>query len=563
MRFTAIMLGLPLSISTLAQTQPLTLVLSSTTPPDGGPAITSTPVVDVSPDGIVAISDRAFFPRNVYLAEPGGQFTRFAQYGFRATMPDGQEFGVNFGGGWAGRLPGVGPAFFGSDQEIGLVGAVVGQTATPFFWTDQQLPGQPAGLKTAWGRFDKFAVSNSGVIAAAARLAGPGVTTLNDFSILRSSDTGPVLAFRSGSDPLNRPGVAFTNRDFSNDFAINDSGTIVFSALHLRNGAPVGPAVLITDGTVVRVLLDQDTPMPGFPVQARLSRLSVSLGINTRGDVAFAGMSVQTPGTALFGTHDGVLRAVYVFGGPIEGVPSELTPSLNFDALGAICPINDFGDIAFHIRLIGPGVTAQTDTALCVYRADGTGGGRVMLVAREGDSVPGTSRRVGDFSAFDTAVYFNARRQVVFAAGGGPSTRSMYFWSPSRGVRLLAGPGDSVTLDGTPTPITAIPGVTQEQRGNYWLRATGGADGRRTILSDSGEVFIWATFAQDRGGLFRTILPPECLADFNADGFVDGFDYAAFVAAFEDGHVDSDANGDGFLDFFDYGRFVEVFEEGC
>jgi hypothetical protein len=139
----------------------------------------------------------------------------------------------------------------------------------------------------------------------------------------------------------------------------------------------------------------------------------------------------------------------------------------------------------------------------------------------------------------------------------------MCFWSPSRGVRLIAAPGEIVNYDGTALPISTIPGITQEQRGNYWLRATGGADGRRTLLSDTGEVSVWLTFAQGRGGLYRTTLPPECLADFNADGFVDAFDYAAFVGAFEGGDPNADANGDGFLDFFDYGRFVEVFEGGC
>jgi hypothetical protein len=60
--------------------------------------------------------------------------------------------------------------------------------------------------------------------------------------------------------------------------------------------------------------------------------------------------------------------------------------------------------------------------------------------------------------------------------------------------------------------------------------------------------------------------PPGCAADFNGDGFLDFFDYDAFVACFEGGTCgggSADFNGDGFVDFFDYDGFVGVFEAGC
>ncbi len=54
-----------------------------------------------------------------------------------------------------------------------------------------------------------------------------------------------------------------------------------------------------------------------------------------------------------------------------------------------------------------------------------------------------------------------------------------------------------------------------------------------------------------------------CAADTNCDGFLDFFDYNAFVLAFEAGGLEADFNGDGFLDFFDYDSFVTAFEAGC
>lgn len=60
---------------------------------------------------------------------------------------------------------------------------------------------------------------------------------------------------------------------------------------------------------------------------------------------------------------------------------------------------------------------------------------------------------------------------------------------------------------------------------------------------------------------------PACPADFNGDGFLDGFDYDAFVSCFEGDACppgkSADYNGDGFADGFDYDDFVAAFETGC
>ena len=60
---------------------------------------------------------------------------------------------------------------------------------------------------------------------------------------------------------------------------------------------------------------------------------------------------------------------------------------------------------------------------------------------------------------------------------------------------------------------------------------------------------------------------PACIADFNADGFVDFFDYDDYVNCYETGVCPpgrtADVNGDGFADFFDYDDFVAGYELGC
>ncbi len=57
--------------------------------------------------------------------------------------------------------------------------------------------------------------------------------------------------------------------------------------------------------------------------------------------------------------------------------------------------------------------------------------------------------------------------------------------------------------------------------------------------------------------------PPNCRADFNADGTVDFFDYLDFVDAFSSGLPTADFNADSIVDFFDYLDFVDAFSVGC
>ncbi|QOI99740.1 MAG: beta-propeller fold lactonase family protein [Phycisphaeraceae bacterium] len=68
-------------------------------------------------------------------------------------------------------------------------------------------------------------------------------------------------------------------------------------------------------------------------------------------------------------------------------------------------------------------------------------------------------------------------------------------------------------------------------------------------------------------GGFGVYNAPPCIADFNNDGFVDFFDFDAYVLCFEGEECplgrDPDFNGDGFADFLDFDEFIRQFERGC
>jgi hypothetical protein len=89
-------------------------------------------------------------------------------------------------------------------------------------------------------------------------------------------------------------------------------------------------------------------------------------------------------------------------------------------------------------------------------------------------------------------------------------------------------------------------------------------------LMGSEASFIWSPEYANGIAYFTaeiTVGTPSCPADFNADGFLDFFDYADYLGCFETGlcpeGATADFNEDDFVDFFDYADFVENFETGC
>lgn len=162
------------------------------------------------------------------------------------------------------------------------------------------------------------------------------------------------------------------------------------------------------------------------------------------------------------------------------------------------------------------------------------------------------------------------------SGGGSPVVYALEAWDPDGAGPahpLLVAAGEFTRAGGVPVRSLAA------WNGEAWQSLAGGVGGRvyamrkfthhgRTDLAVAGE------FA-DAGGLPTSsiaFLKPAglcCPADFNADGFLDFFDYADFVACFEGTQcpdpdpLAADFNADGFVDFFDYADFVEALETGC
>jgi hypothetical protein len=93
-----------------------------------------------------------------------------------------------------------------------------------------------------------------------------------------------------------------------------------------------------------------------------------------------------------------------------------------------------------------------------------------------------------------------------------------------------------------------------------------------TFPATSGTTYVvvvggYLTTGEGPGNISISCVAPPCPADFNGDGFLDFFDYDAYVECFETEVCppgkSADFNGDTFVDFFDYDEYVAAFETGC
>lgn len=154
-------------------------------------------------------------------------------------------------------------------------------------------------------------------------------------------------------------------------------------------------------------------------------------------------------------------------------------------------------------------------------------------------------------------------------------------------VRALPGlvPGDTtlVYFDGPTGTVFNRVYATQlradgTRRWSSTLCTVNSAKGRLPVAgfaANGGVVAAWEDNRSGTVGIYAqafatdgTLGPPAaCNADFTGDGFLDAFDYDAFVACFEGepcpAGKSADFTGDGFADAFDYDAFVAAFEEGC
>ena len=138
-----------------------------------------------------------------------------------------------------------------------------------------------------------------------------------------------------------------------------------------------------------------------------------------------------------------------------------------------------------------------------------------------------------------------------------PAMRGLYVFGDFS-TTFGAPDGHLFYLDPANPAPTAVKRLRLEGGAPFGLYLKGFGRDRR------GEMYALASRNLGPSGTTGVVLRlATCPADFTADGFLDFFDYDAFVAAFESGDPAADLNGDDFVDFFDYDAFIAAFESGC
>ncbi len=178
--------------------------------------------------------------------------------------------------------------------------------------------------------------------------------------------------------------------------------------------------------------------------------------------------------------------------------------------------------------------------SVCVgcYSGEGPDGAcsGLLTVLSDGCPWPGISQNPSDAAACSGDAQFS-----IVAAGESPLS---YQWRKDS-VPLTDGTTlNGSVLSGALTGTLSITGATEGDEGFYDCVVT---NAYGTATSSTAELSV-------------------CAGDFNCDGFLDFFDYDAFVECYETevcGGGSADFNGDGFVDFFDYDDYVLAFEVGC
>ncbi len=155
-------------------------------------------------------------------------------------------------------------------------------------------------------------------------------------------------------------------------------------------------------------------------------------------------------------------------------------------------------------------------------------------------------------------------------AQGSPASVTLQVWNSANASLWTSAGVDSLRYTLAGSAGFGVPGGT-------FSDSAGGGFNSHTITIDTSTPGVKSGFITVASNGWNTgsisipitgeVLPPACPADFDGDGFVDLFDFDAFVACFEGvgcpPGTSADFDNDGFVDLFDFDAFIAAFENGC
>ena len=318
----------------------------------------------------------------------------------------------------------------------------------------------------------------------------------------------------------------------------NDIGTA-------EDGAIIGFRNGIT-GVIVKAGDPADFVLPG----ARFRNV-FGASLNDAGQIAFR---TVFDGPGFDSTNDSGIVVKQPFG-PFSLIASEgelaPIPDANLTFFSFIDPrVNGRGDVTFVATLAGDGIGQSNNTAIFISID-----GQLQLLAREGDPVPGT--RTGQVLGNISTHALNNQGQVAFHTNVVAASGATGVFATDINFNLLSLAVADVPFDVDTSDLGEDLRIVEDCD----LRTgSAGQDGRRTCISDDGDVVFILSFADGSEGIFVASTQACILGDVNLDGQVDLLDIAPFVQAIVSGEFDkqADINFDGVVDLLDIGPFVQL-----
>jgi hypothetical protein len=359
------------------------------------------------------------------------------------------------------------------------------QTSTKFsgLWT--QKPGELLTLVAAngldapgtalkFGGLGAPELNNDGLMVFRGSVA-TGLFSTN--SALWRFTPGGVLSLIGITGTSAPGGGSFTS--FTGGLAVNAAGEVAFDA-SLSTPVTSDGVWRIGAGGAMSVVVRRGDEAPG--TSERFDRLWLS-DMNDAGRTVFGGTLTGPNVTSLnnrglWRERDGVIQLLLREGEPAPGTDRV------FGEVG-IALLNNQGHAAVRGYVTSPGSEAGDYSGLW----SDVGGQGLKLIAREGDTAPGTTAQFGPLSDYQESTALNARGQLAFRATlSGPAVdfrNDNGIWAHDRSgvLRLILREGDVLDISGDPLApaLRIVESFT-------FLGGAGYLDGHSTGFNDQGQV---------------------------------------------------------------------------
>lgn len=244
---------------------------------------------------------------------------------------------------------------------------------------------------------------------------------------------GPIVYETVALSGQNAPGTTLQFLASFEELRLNDDGDVAMRVVLGGAGVPVGDTPtgvwVRRNGTLTKVAARGDA-MPGT---ATPFYQADGLRMNADGTVAFQGLLANGQ-YGIWSESGGTLGLNMLQGNPAPGTSGQFA-GFGFSGL------NKYGQTAFNGRVTGPGITTANDDAVWVES-----GGTQTLIAREGTSAPGTTATFGSISPAGPTLDDNGNVAFVSNLNGSgiSSTNSTAIFSNAGGsLQLVARAGDT------------------------------------------------------------------------------------------------------------------------